>query len=65
MVEIAHSGVIRDKGVLGLDPFKSAGFAKLGFSEAIATLAKVAKGKGGLKNSHSNGPPPGATSWKA
>jgi len=51
MVEIARSGVIRDKGVLGLDPFKSAGFAKLGFSEAIATLAKVAKGKGGLKNS--------------
>ncbi len=51
MVELAHTGVIGAKGVLGLDPFKSAGFAKLGFSEAIATLAKVAKGKGGLKNS--------------
>lgn len=51
MVELAHSGVVGDKGVLGLDPFKSAGFAKLGFSQAIATLAKVAKGKGGLRNS--------------
>lgn len=50
MIDMAYSGVVSAKGVLGLDPYKSEAFTKVSFKDAISTLAEVSKGKGGIRN---------------
>lgn len=50
MIDIAHAGLVAGKGILGLDPYKSQAFTRVSFKDAIASMAEVSKGKGGLRN---------------